>query len=171
MLDDITDNQEVFDSGYRQGVRDATRGGPNWLLILGAAGGAYYLWRNPQARAALQDKAQAYLNAAQEGRLGEVASQDVQRLQQRADDLRHRAQDLGETAKKGAELGKAALRGVEPASHLVEDAATIATSDDPQQVGEAVQAAKAHLRDLASSGKQAAQTVAEGDSKDAGKPG
>ena len=170
MFEDASDDHQAFETGYRQGMRDAQRGGPNWLLLLGAAGAAYYLWRNPQARAAVQAKAQSYLDAAQEGRLGEVASQDVQRIQQRADDLRHSAQDLGETAKKGAELGKAALKGVEPASHLVEDAATIATSDDPQKVGEAVQAAKAHLRDLASSGKQAAQTVAENEGKGTTKP-
>ncbi|MFB9991377.1 hypothetical protein ACFFLM_05225 [Deinococcus oregonensis] len=151
-------NEQAYREGYEAG-RHADQGGPNWLLLTLLSGGAYLLLRPPERRAGLQAKLQAYTAAAQNGTLGEVAGRDLHQVQATVQQWREKAGKAAALAKKGQQVGHVAAAGVQPATQLAQDAQTILSSDDPQQVGLAVQDAKARLGDLVDTGREVTRAM------------
>lgn len=163
---EVLEREQAYRRGYNAGQHNA-RGGPRWFLLTLMSGGAYLLLRPPQRRTQLQEKFKAYSSAAREGTLAEVAQRDLSQVKNTVQQLRQKATKAVEVAKKGQQVSQVAAAGVEPATKLAEDAHTILSSDDPQQVGLAVQDAKARLAALAETGREVTR-VMDGDGPSTG---
>ncbi|AFZ69410.1 hypothetical protein [Deinococcus peraridilitoris] len=128
------------------------RGHPFLLLLI--AGGAYLVLRQPKRQQQLQQKLTEYQEAARQGTLAEVAQRDASQVRAQVQQWRDKAGQAVNMVKKGQEVAQVAKGGIEPAAKLAEDAQVILSSQDPQEVGQAVQDAKARLSALADTGRE-----------------
>ncbi len=140
------------------GARRRGGAGRTFLLLL-VGGGAYLALRAPERRTRLQTKLRTYSDAARDGTLKDVAQQDLATVRSTVEDLRQKATKAVGVAQKGKEVAQVAKGGVEPLTKLAHDAQVILSSDDPQQVGQAVQDAKAQLGSLTATGREVTQVL------------